>query len=197
MNTPLGDENHREGEEEYAVRACLNSEAIVNLSHVQKKISRALDAVANLCLVSAGVLLVFLIASFGWLVFGRYVLNNTPTWVEQSSLLIVVYITCLGAAAGVRANTHLSIDFVREGMPEPFKTIFRYVADLFVVTFGGFMAYQGWGLVTTNLERAIPMIGLSESWRAAPLVICGGLIALFALANIVSRIFGTNHEEDV
>lgn len=169
----------------------------MNLPHIQKKIGRVLDGIANLCLVSAGVLLVFLIASFGWLVFGRYVLNNTPTWVEQSSLLIVVYITCLGAAAGVRANTHLSIDFVREGMPEPFKTIFRYVADLFVVTFGGFMAYQGWGLVTTNLERAIPMIGLTESWRAAPLVICGVLVVVFATANIVERISGINRQEDV
>lgn len=174
-----------------------SSEATVNPPNMHKRISRALDAVANLCLVSSGVLLVFLIVSFGWLVFGRYVLNNTPTWVEQSSLLIVVYITCLGAAAGVRANTHLSIDFVREGMPEPFKTIFRYVADLFVMIFGGFMAYQGWGLVATNLERAIPMIGLTESWRAAPLVICGVLAVVFATANILERMCGVNRQEDV
>ncbi|GGX96364.1 hypothetical protein GCM10007160_24900 [Litchfieldella qijiaojingensis] len=176
---------------------CDSSEAIVNLPPLQKKIGRILDGIASLCLASAGVLLVFLIAIFGWLVFGRYALNNTPTWVEQASLLIVVYITCLGAAAGVRGNTHLSIDFVREGMPNPFKTIFRYIADIFVVAFGGFMTYQGWGLVTTNLERAIPMIGLSESWRAAPLVICGGLIVVFAVANIVARILGANRQEDV
>ena len=76
-----------------------------------------LDGLAQLCIIVSGILLVFLIVSFGWLVFGRYVLNDTPTWVEQSALLIVVYITCLGAAAGVRHNSHLSIDFVREGLP--------------------------------------------------------------------------------
>lgn len=174
-----------------------SSEALVNLPLLQKRIGRVLDGMAGLCLVLAGVLLVFLIVIFGWLVFGRYVLNNTPTWVEQASLLMVVYITCLGAAAGVRGNTHLSIDFVREGMPRPIKICFRYIADLFIVIFGGFMTYQGWELVASNLERAIPMIGLSESWRAAPLVICGGLMMVFAVANIVSRILGTNRQEGV
>ncbi|PMR79979.1 TRAP transporter small permease [Halomonas urumqiensis] len=169
----------------------------MNIPHFQKRISHALDGIASLCLILSGVLLVFLIASFGWLVFGRYVLNNTPTWVEQSSLLIVVYITCLGAASGVRANTHLSIDFIREGMPVPLRTFFRYLADSVVLIFGGFMAYEGSGLVMTNLERAIPMIGMSESWRAMPLVICGSLVVVFSLANIIDRICGINRLEDV
>lgn len=147
-----------------------------------------LDGIAHLCIIVSGVLLVFLIVTFGWLVFGRYVLNNTPTWVEQSSLLIVVYITCLGAAAGVRKNTHLSIDFVREGLPALPRDVMRYVSDLFVVTFGVFMAWQGWILVMDNLSRPIPMIGLSESWRAAPLAICGGLMVLFSGVNIVQRL---------
>lgn len=174
-----------------------SSEATVALSPLHKQINRILDGVSTLCLVVAGILLVFLIASFGWLVFGRYVLNNTPTWVEQSSLLIVVYITCLGAASGVRGNYHLSIDFIREGLPEPLRSIARCVADLFVIVFGGFMAYQGWGLAATNLERAIPMIGLSESWRAAPLVICGVLIAIFAFANLLARLLGIPDQQDI
>jgi TRAP-type C4-dicarboxylate transport system permease small subunit len=150
---------------------------------------RLLDSIAALCLWSGGILLVALIIIFGWLVFGRYVLNDTPTWVEQASLVMVVYITFLGAAAGVRYNTHLNIDFIREGLPGPVNRIMHHLADLFVLLFGGFMAHEGWGLVMTNLERAIPMIGLSESWRAAPLVICGVLMVLFSGANIVKRIF--------
>ncbi|MGR2738619.1 TRAP transporter small permease [Billgrantia sp. Q4P2] len=177
------------------MRTYVDVEAAVTLPRLKKITGKILDGLANLCLAVAGVMLVFLIAIFGWLVFGRYVLNNTPTWVEQAALLLVVYITCLGAAAGVRGNSHLSIDFVREGMPEPFRTVFRYVADLFVIAFGAFMAYQGWGLVMANLERAIPMIRLAESWRAAPLVICGVLIVLFSVANIVSRITANESNE--
>lgn len=149
---------------------------------------RFLDGIAHSCIIMAGILMVFMIITFGWLVFGRYVLNDTPTWVEQTSLVIVVYITCLGAAAGVRNNTHLSIDFVREGLPALPREIMRYISDLFVTCFGVFMAWQGWHLVMENLSRPIPMIGFSESWRAAPLVICGVLMVLFSGVNIVQRL---------
>ncbi|WP_323127264.1 TRAP transporter small permease [Marinobacter sp. JSM 1782161] len=152
-------------------------------------LDRSLDGLAHLCIIVAGVLMVFLIMTFGWLVFGRYVLNDTPTWVEQSSLVIVVYITCLGAAAGVRNNSHLSIDFVREALPRVPRTIMRYLSDLFVACFGVFMAWQGGYLVMENLDRPVPMIGISESWRAAPLVICGALMVLFSGVNIVQRLF--------
>ena len=40
-------------------------------------------------MILTGVAMVVLTVSFGWLVFGRYVLNETPTWVEQSALLLV------------------------------------------------------------------------------------------------------------
>ncbi|ALM52601.1 TRAP transporter small permease [Halomonas huangheensis] len=163
-------------------------------------LDRVLDGLAHLCILVAGVLLVYLIASFGWLVFGRYILNNTPTWVEQSALLCVVYITCLGAAAGVRQGTHLSIEMVREAMPAIPRLVMFHLADLFVIAFGGFMSWQGGLLVMDNLDRAIPMIGLSESWRAAPLVICGVLMVVFSVANIVGRGLSvpssTSHSEE-
>lgn len=151
-------------------------------------LNRILDGVASLCILAAGILLVALIAIFGWLVFGRYVLNDTPTWVEQAALVMVVYITCLGAAAGVRHHSHLNIDFIRESFSNPLRGVMHYLADLFILSFGGFMAFQGWVLVMSNLNRAIPMIGLSESWRAAPLIICGVLIMLFAAADMVQRL---------
>ncbi len=41
-----------------------------------------LDSIAALCRFLTGVSLVVLTVIFGWLVFGRYVPNATPTWVE-------------------------------------------------------------------------------------------------------------------
>ncbi|QEM84016.1 TRAP transporter small permease [Halomonas binhaiensis] len=154
-------------------------------------IDKTLDGIAHLCLVSAGILLVFLIISFGWLVFGRYVLNDTPTWVEQSALLCVVYITCLGAAAGVRHDMHLKIDMIQEAMPTRFRNAMRQMADLFTATFGVFMAWQGYLLVLDNLDRPVPILGISESWRALPLVICGVLMVVFTINNILRRLTGS------
>ncbi|MDZ5699640.1 TRAP transporter small permease [Chelativorans sp. M5D2P16] len=150
-------------------------------------VERFLDRLADLCHWFAGVLLVLLIGIFGWLVYGRYVLNDTPTWVEQASLIIVVYVTFLGAAVGIRRDAHLSIDFIREAMPPLPRAVLRLVSDLAMIAFGCFMAWQGWHLVMTNLHRKIPLLGLTESWRAAPLAICGVLTVLFVAASLYRR----------
>ena len=94
---------------------------------------RLLDLMARICMTVAGVQMVSLIAIFGWLVFGRYVLNDTPTWVEQAALVLVVWITFLGGAAGVWNKAHLSIDFVREMMPPRFRIPLRWIAGIGVL----------------------------------------------------------------
>ena len=91
----------------------------------------------------SGVMMVILIAIFGWLVFGRYVLNDTPTWVEQVALLLIVWITFLGASVGVWRSSHLSIDFIREAMPARPRRALRLATDLLLAVFGGFMAWFG------------------------------------------------------
>ena len=58
-----------------------------------------LDFLCYINTVATGVALVFLTVIFGWLVFGRYVLNSTPTWVEQVALLLVVYTQMVWAMA--------------------------------------------------------------------------------------------------
>ena len=139
-------------------------------------------------MAASGVALVVLIAIFGWLVFGRYVLNDTPTWVEQLSLLLVVWITFLGAAVGVHRGTHLSVDFIREGLPAPLRAASRIASDLLLLIFGGLMTWHGTLLAMKGAGRAVPMLGVTEAWRSAPLALAGALIAIFSVARLV-RVF--------
>lgn len=155
---------------------------------------RVLDWLCRLCMAAASVALVVLIAIFGWLVYGRYVLNDTPTWVEQVSLLLVVYITFLGAAVGVWRNNHLSIEFIREALPQRPRLAARTISDVIVLVFGAFMAWQGGQLVLGNLDRPIPMLDISESWRAAPLSLCGVLMVVFAGFRLIERFAGMEND---
>ncbi|WP_158964964.1 TRAP transporter small permease [Chachezhania sediminis] len=147
-------------------------------------IHRILDVIARLCLTVAGIQMVTLIVIFGWLVFGRYVLNDTPTWVEQAALLLVVWIVFLGGAVGVWRGSHLSVDFVREMMPRVPKEILRLVSILLMIFFGTVMAWQGWGLAQKTWPRMVPMLDISEAWRAIPMAVFGVLCVLFSLAHL-------------
>tara|TARA_R110002020_G_scaffold70506_11_gene182927 strand:- start:3645 stop:4106 length:462 start_codon:yes stop_codon:yes gene_type:complete len=141
---------------------------------------------AMACMTVAGVQLVALIAIFGWLVFGRYVLNDTPTWVEQAALLLVCWITFLGAAAGIWTKSHLSIEFIREMFPDRIRIPLRWIAVIGVIIFGCYLAWYGYELADKTWRRRIPMLGIAEGWRAVPMAICGVLSVLFSLYHLVA-----------
>lgn len=156
-----------------------------------------LDALAAICRLATSVALVFLTAIFGWLVFGRYVLNATPTWVEQAALLLVMTIAFLGAAVGVHRNTHLSVTFLRTLVPARVRTLFVIVTDLLVGGFGILMFWYGGQLTLFKWGSMIPLIQLPEGLRSLPLTIGGGLILLFTAGHLIRMALGRDMRSDV
>jgi TRAP-type C4-dicarboxylate transport system permease small subunit len=149
-----------------------------------------LDGLAWVCKLLTGVALVVLIVIFGWLVFGRYVLNATPTWVEQVSLLIVVLVTFLGAAVGIHENTHLGVSLFIELCPTPLRRVLAFVGHLIVGGFGLVMLLASYKLMIFKWASLIPLIQVPEGVRALPITICGGLVFLFSIGHIVRLLLG-------
>ncbi|SPF80257.1 TRAP transporter small permease [Pseudoprimorskyibacter insulae] len=151
-------------------------------------IDRALNAIASVAMGLSSVLMVVLIVIFGWLVFGRYVLNDTPTWVEQLALLIVVWIAFLAAAVGIRRNSHLAVDFIRDAMPGPLRRACVLLSIAALLFFGVVMAWQGYVMFERTAQREIPLLGVSEGWRAVPVALSGAMIALFCLDELIKTL---------
>ena len=161
-----------------------------------RRLDAALDAIAALCRLLTGVSLVVLTAIFGWLVFGRYVLNATPTWVEQVALLLVMTITFLGAAVGVHENTHLSVNLLRQGSPPRLRTAWVVATDLMMVAFGALMLRYGGELTLFKWGSNIPLLRWPEGLRSLPLTVGGGLIVLFAGGHLLRLAVGRDARTD-
>ena len=146
----------------------------------QTAVKTFLDVLAYLATVLSGVFMVVLVASFGWLVFGRYVLNDTPTWVEQMALLLVTNITFLAAAVGIHERTHLSVDILSLCVPKRANQLLNIVIDLSLLAFGVTMAMYGKELVDFAWFRKIPLLGISDGIRYFPVVASGVLMSLFS-----------------
>ncbi|MGD1925425.1 MAG: TRAP transporter small permease [Paracoccaceae bacterium] len=159
-------------------------------------LDKAYDLIARVCLALAGVALVVMTVIFAWLVFGRYVLNDTPTWVEQVSLLLVMVISFLGAAVGVHQNTHLSVVVFRGIVPSWLRTGFVAVTDLLMAVFGGLMFWNGIELTMFKWNTLIPLIQWSEGLRSLPLTICGALLFLFASGHLIRLLLGWDQRKD-
>lgn len=155
-----------------------------------------LDLIAFACRVLTGISLVVLTVIGGWLVFGRYVLNDTPTWVEQASLLLVMLIAFLGASVGVHENTHLSVVVLRTAVPRAVRTVFVVASDVIMAVFGGFMFWYGLELTIFKWGSLIPLIQLPEGLRSLPLTIGGALIFLFSVGHLIRLFMGHDNRRD-
>jgi TRAP-type C4-dicarboxylate transport system permease small subunit len=147
--------------------------------------SRALDLLSRLVILLAGTALVGLVAMMGWLVFGRYVLNDTPTWIERSATLAILSIALPVAAVGVRERFHLSVLGFREALPAQAQRWIAVGCDALVGLFGLAMAYYSQELVEMVWNFRIPLLGISQGWTYVPLLVCGGLITLFAIEQVL------------
>ncbi len=144
-----------------------------------------LDRICDICVLTTGIALVFLTVIFGWLVFGRYILNSTPTWVEQIALLLVVYIAFLGAAVGIHRNTHMGVSFFREISPPLIRRLFELISYIFLLVFGILMAIYSNDLVLFKWTTKIPLINLPEGLRPIPIMLCGVFVALFSIGHLI------------
>ena len=161
-----------------------------------RMMDNAFDFISKVCIFVAGLALVAMTVIFAWLVFGRYVLNDTPTWVEQVSLLLVMVISFLGAAVGVHQHTHLSVVVFRNIIPNWFRTIFVIATDLLLAMFGGMMLWYGSELTLFKWQSLIPLIQLPEGLRSLPLTVAGGLIFLFSSGHLIRVVLGYDKRLD-
>jgi len=155
---------------------------------LQTAILKFQDALAMLCNFACSIAMITLIVTFGWLVFGRYVLNVTPTWVEQLALLLVTYIAFLGAAVGVHERFHLGVALFQDLLPAKLKEFALFLIDGILAVFGGIMCFASLELFQFGWDTLLPMLNIPESFRSLSTVLFGGLIVAFAGLRVVSQI---------
>jgi TRAP-type C4-dicarboxylate transport system permease small subunit len=146
--------------------------------------SSVLRRLAALTLWLAGSGLVLMTVLVGWQVFGRYVLNATPTWTEPSVLLLMSWFILLGAAVGVRDGEHLGFEIGLHYAPRPLRLAMLAVTQLVIIGFGLAMCWFGYELARTTWAAATPMIGISQGWDYVPMSGAGVLIALFGVEKL-------------
>jgi TRAP-type C4-dicarboxylate transport system permease small subunit len=123
-------------------------------------------------------------------VFGRYVLNDTPVWAESTALVLVLYVTLLGAAVGVRDAGHIGMESLLVLVPERIRNRMELLIHALVATFGAIMSWNGAILAESVAPYKIPTLGISEAFNQAPLVISGALIVLFSIEHIIALLRG-------
>ena len=88
--------------------------------------------------------LLVIVAIVFYQVFGRYVLNSSPTWAENLALVLVLYVTLIAAAVGVRDAGHIGMESLLVLLPDRVRDRIELVIHVCILLFGAAMAYNGW-----------------------------------------------------
>jgi TRAP-type transport system small permease protein len=138
----------------------------------------------SLWLAIAGLLVVVLAVQ--WQVFGRYVLNDTPTWAEAMAMLVILFVTALGLSVGVRDAGHIGLESMVALLPEKWRVRLEFLIHGLVGTFGAIMAYSGWQWASAKWYEKKPMLPVPDGIDFVPLIIAGVLIVLFSVEHIIA-----------
>ena len=142
--------------------------------------------VAKLCLMLAVALLIILILCVQWQVFGRYVLNDTPTWAENLALLLVLFVTAFGVAVGVRDAGHIGLESLVVLLPAKWQRRIEFLIHGLVGLFGALMVKGGWLWANAKWSEKKPMLPVPDGIDYVPIIIAGALIVLFSIEHLVA-----------
>lgn len=148
----------------------------------------ALVARLGMYLAVAGLFVIVAIVFFQ--VFGRYVMNSSPTWTESLALVLVLYVTLIAGAVGVRDAGHIGMESLLVLVPAHVRNRVELVIHVLVMLFGAAMIWNGGVLGLSVASYKIPNLGLPEAVRYVPLVISGLLIISFSIEHVIALLEG-------
>jgi TRAP-type C4-dicarboxylate transport system permease small subunit len=147
---------------------------------------RIFNAVASFTAFIAGLSLCALVLVLGWQVFGRYVMNASPSWTEPVALTLMSVVALFGAALGVRAEKHFNFPTLVDSAPRAVHIALKSLARLIGIAFG--LALAGFGAFLVVDAWDVPMAGapMPEGVGYFGLTAGGALIALFAFERLIA-----------
>ena len=73
--------------------------------------------------------------------FTRYALNDSASWTEEIARYLLICITFIGAAIGVRKNNHIQVDFLYRILPKPLMRVTSTLVDIVRIAFLGYATW--------------------------------------------------------
>ncbi|MFC3550547.1 TRAP transporter small permease [Lysobacter cavernae] len=144
-------------------------------------VQRVFDRIAALAIATSAAALLGLVVVQGWQVFTRYVLNDSPSWTEPVTLLLLSTAMSLGAAAGVHTNRHFGFYLLADHTHASLRRALDIGRPLLIAAVGAVVAWWAGLLLLDGLDIKIAGASMPQSINYLPLSLGGALITLFAL----------------
>ena len=152
----------------------------------KSKVERVIDLLYSLIQWICVICLAGQVVVITWAVFGRFVLNNTPSWAEEVSKILMVWMSLMAAALAVKDDTHVRMTIFDKLFGPLGLKIRNKIFALLNIFFCGVLFWKGLDLIEQTSRTKLPGSGLPSSVLYGSVCI-GGLAMTIMLLYQVGR----------
>lgn len=155
---------------------------------------KVLDKLAEILLNISG-LLFFVIFMVNMLeIISRSFFDYSFLWVQDFSVICVVWMICLSITVGVYHKEHLAMEYLAKKFPPKARKALAITIVLITIAFYIMLFYTGLQTAATKQALVFPSIQWSLVWAYSALPAFAFLSAVFMLPRLLN-IFRSNGEE--
>ena len=146
---------------------------------------RALDPLERALMLLCGVCLVGF-TSTTLLDVGARVVGHPLLWPQEVTSAFFIYGVFIGASVATRRSDHLQLSAITEAMRGGARRFFEVFNRAVILAVGLCLVVYGWQNFLTGFGSFRMPSMLPIAYLCAPIPVCGALVALFSLEQIVN-----------
>lgn len=176
MNSSL---SHEEGKKEQA--------RVAILSFANQMLERVLTVFSNLCM-----LVVVVVVGAG--VFYRYVLNDSPMWVDSFASLLFAVLVFTGSPPMTLRREQIVARFFVDSLSPRAQILIEAACDILIVIFSAMFAYSAYIYVGLELHTLMVGVAFPVSVFYSSMLVFGIATIMFATENLITGLRGVKKE---
>jgi len=150
-------------------------------------LDRVFDKIMEIYLFMAKLFLIAMVLIIGVQVFFRYVLNQSISWSEEISMLLMVMFGFISIAIGVQKGLHLNISLFYDRFPSSLKFVCDKFVDSTIMGVGLVMVVYGILLIKSTMHAPMPATGLPAATLYCIVPLTGLLIFYYSFSDLIGH----------
>jgi tripartite ATP-independent transporter DctM subunit len=148
---------------------------------------------ARLWLLDSALDIIVAVALFGELaaviadVIGRTVFDEPLLWADEVGGLALTVMAFVGGAVAYRRDQHIAVRVMVEWLPAAWRPIVHAAADWLVLETAVVCFVTSLPLLVSRWDELTPLLEMHGTWLALPLTIGMALLAVYAVARLLSQ----------
>lgn len=126
-----------------------------------------------------------------WQVLSRYVLNTPSSWSEELAIIMLIWMSLLGASVAFVKKSHLGVDFFVDKLSEKVRKKMELLVHLIVAFFAASVLLYGGGRIvylTLQYGQRSPALGIEMGLVYLALPVSGFFILIFSIEQIIESL---------